>query len=130
MKDDDDFETWKVCWEVARTFHVKRDMTFSYAVQCIGCGKKAFPWSATHRSELITLAVKCSAGHLDWIKTSLTDVCARCNQDFVLKLVKREQICPNDGCRRLLLVDEGVIIERLARKPALAAYVPYRWFDA
>src|SRR5271167_2851791 len=103
---DDDFEAWKLCWEINRRFHVKRKPPSSYTGVCIGCNQRAEAWSSLYRSEFSTLAVHCPEGHMEWMKTSEADVCARCNQDFVLKVSSRSQLCGMEGCRRLVVVDE------------------------
>jgi len=122
MDAEDDFETWKLCWEVSRLFQKERFFPPSADNLCIGCDKKSKPWSSKHRSEFVQLAVQCSAkGHLDSLRSSDADVCMRCNPDFVVKVVKREQTCPEDKCRRVLTVDEKAVVKKLEGQGLLAA---------
>lgn len=44
----------------------------------------------------------------------------RCNPDFVVKVVKREQTCPEDKCRRVLTVDEKAVVKKLEGQGLLA----------
>ncbi|ORY13151.1 hypothetical protein BCR34DRAFT_275221 [Clohesyomyces aquaticus] len=126
MDDTDDMETWKLCWEVSRLFQIQRPTgkdAPSFADNfCIGCRTKTEPWSSKYRSEFVQVAAQCTTeGHLKTLKDSDADVCMRCNQDFVMKVVKREQGCPEEGCRRVLTVDESTVVKRLEGKGLLAA---------
>src|SRR6266487_1133552 len=116
---DDDFQAWTLCWEVNQRFQVKRKPHSSYTSICIGCHQRAEAWSSTYRSEFSTLAVYCPEGHTEWMKTSEADVCVRCNQDFILKVSSRSQLCPREGCQRVLVVDEEVVRKRLGRRVEL-----------
>lgn len=73
-------------------------------------------WSPIYRSEFPSLAVRCPEGHTEWMKMSEADVCTQCNQDFVLKVSSRTLFCAVPGCRRVLVVDEDAVRERLQWK--------------
>ena len=118
--EDDDFEEWKLCWQVNYVFNIKRPRSLGSPVLCIGCGERAMPWSSTHRSEFVATAIRCPVGHLDWVKSSDVDICAKCNQDFALRVSRRQQVCSTEGCRRFLVVDEQVIKNRLGHNSHLA----------
>jgi hypothetical protein len=117
---DDNLEEWKICWQVNHAFTKKRITPLNYPVVCIGCGDRALPWSSTYRSEFVTIAPQCPQGHTHWLKSSDIDVCAKCHQDFVLNASTRQQVCPKEDCRRMLMIDEDVIRNRLGPESPLA----------
>jgi hypothetical protein len=104
---DADFDAWALCYRISRLFIVERFFPSNETITCFACQKKdCQPWSKKYYSNFIKRSLRCSVGHLNYYDED-ADVCARCNQDFILKLVKRQQICPREWCSTEGCVKKG-----------------------
>jgi hypothetical protein len=113
--EDEEFEDWKICWEANLAFHTLEDGP----QKCIICSQTTTYSNNTFRSTFWQ-ANTCSAGHKQAMlgqagPGTVLGVCATCDQDFMLNVVKGKHICRMEGCRRPVRVNMAVIKEKLER---------------
>ena len=110
----DDFEVWKICWEVNLLFHTT---ILCSAYKCIFC-KKNEASNRTMGSDFALVAARCSANHDPRVfeGSSRIGVCPACEIDLVQNIAERKQVCFKDGCRRLMMAVKYTIKQRLGQK--------------
>ncbi|KAK0733227.1 hypothetical protein B0T26DRAFT_745292 [Lasiosphaeria miniovina] len=116
--EQDDFEPWKICWEVNLAFYE----VASGPQTCLVCWKTNDYGGGVYRSTL-WMSVRCWSGHgqgnFDACEPGAAPgICARCDQDYLLDVLKGKHACRRKGCRRLVRVNEGMVRKRLASAPA------------
>lgn len=117
--DQDEFESWKICWEANLAFFELADGPQT----CLVCSTtKTYP-PGTYRSTVWT-AVRCWSGHgqADFDKCApdaSPGICPKCDQDFLLDVLRGKHHCRREGCRRLVRVNEGVFRKKLADSPIM-----------
>lgn len=125
----DDFEAWKTCWEVNLLFYkpARGPQT------CVAC-RQTNDYGPGIRRSTFWMATRCLAGHgqgtLDILDkrrpvppggSSSPGICAKCDQDFILEILKGKYGCKREGCRRLIRINEGMVRQALvdSGSPAL-----------
>ncbi|KAM7218488.1 hypothetical protein V8F06_006092 [Rhypophila decipiens] len=118
-----DFEAWKVCWEVNLAFYepLRGKLT------CLVC-KKVHDYGQGINRSTLWMATRCGSGHGQGNiavqpGTSL-GICAKCDLDFLLNVLKGKYKCRREGCRRMIRVNEGVVFKRLNKSQT---HGPSRW---
>jgi hypothetical protein len=109
---DDDFENWKLCFNINLTFQV---LTKAGTWGCLGCNSVNTSPDPSYRSNFPIIAASCPAGHNSRMNIEAVGACPSCDQDLVLKISTRKQECFQEGCRRLLVVKEEVVKKRVVR---------------
>ena len=113
MMATDDFEVWKIYWEV-NLFHT---MILCGAYKCILCKKNQVS-NRTISSDFVPVVARCSANRDPRVfeGSSRIGVCPACEIDLVQNIAERKQVCFKDGCRRLMMAVECTIKQRLRQK--------------
>ena len=113
--DEDDFDDWKTCWQVNLLFHKRIS---SKTLKCIVCSATSPVVNGSMRSMFWVEATRCSAGHRQVTppETQLPytlGVCAVCDQNYMLDVVKGKNGCRREGCRRAVRVHEAKVHAKL-----------------
>jgi len=107
---DDDFDAWKTCWEVNLLFY----RPASGPQTCVVC-LQTNDYGPGVRRSTFWMATRCLAGHGQGILDqgappgSSPGICAKCDQDFLLNLLKGKHGCKREGCRRLIRINEAMV---------------------
>ncbi|KAF2803117.1 uncharacterized protein BDZ99DRAFT_453887 [Mytilinidion resinicola] len=107
---DEDFENWKLCFNINLSFQV---LTKAGTWQCLGCDTTHTSPNPSYRSNFPIIAAECPAGHNNRLNIEAVGACPSCDQDLVLNISTRKQECFQEGCRRLLVVKEEVVKPRV-----------------
>ncbi|KAH7391544.1 hypothetical protein BKA64DRAFT_644835 [Cadophora sp. MPI-SDFR-AT-0126] len=113
--DENDFPAWKTCWQVNLLFHKR---VSSKPLKCIVCSKTNTEADGSLRSTFWVEATRCSAGHrqVTFSETQLPyalGICAICDQNYMLDVVKGKHGCRREGCRRAVRVREAEVHVKL-----------------
>jgi hypothetical protein len=116
MGDIDEFEAWKICWEVNMLPCIQLEVPVNQTCHCIFC-KKAFCTASSaadgagYVSIFAIVATRCTSGHepYAWVQSENGGVCPSCDTDLVLKISQRKQTCWENDCRKFLLVDTDLV---------------------
>lgn len=119
--DENDFVGWKTCWQVNLLFHKRIS---SKPLKCIVCSATSPVVNGSMRSMFWVEATRCSAGHRQITppETQLPytlGVCAGCDQNYMLDVVKGKHGCRREGCRRAVRVHEAEVQKKLWSNPGL-----------
>ncbi|PVH83268.1 hypothetical protein DL98DRAFT_616638 [Cadophora sp. DSE1049] len=119
--DEEDFAAWKTCWQVNLLFHKR---VSSKPLKCIVCSSVNPDANGSMRSTFWVEATRCSAGHrqVTFSETQLPytlGVCAGCDQNYMLDVVKGKHGCRREGCRRAVRVHEAEVHAKLWSDPEL-----------
>ncbi|KAH8702866.1 hypothetical protein GQ44DRAFT_778387 [Phaeosphaeriaceae sp. PMI808] len=126
----DDFEVWKICWEVNMLFHTP-NLRGRY--KCVFC-KKEEESDRPSGSDFALVAARCDANHDPgaFEEGRRIGVCPLCEVDLLQNIAERKQVCFKDGCRRLMTVNKYRVKQRLGQKEITEQYLvlvhKYRFF--
>ena len=113
MMATDDFEVWKIYWEV-NLFHT---MILCGAYKCILCKKNQVS-NRTISSDFAPVVARCSANRDPRVfeGSSRIGVCPACEIDLVQDIAEGKQVCLYDGRRRLAMAVKYTMKQRLGQK--------------
>jgi hypothetical protein len=107
---DDDFEAWKVCFEVNVAFQRKQEA--DEVSKCVACGAAISRVQGDWASNLYILAGTCGVGHK--ISQDMNPgICDECDVDLVYRMTARRQECFENDCKRAWTVTLDGVKERL-----------------
>jgi hypothetical protein len=123
--DAEDFSDWQLCWRVNLLFH----KPVTKPLNCIACSK-IFNYAVcdTQRSSFWVDGTRCSVGHrqttqIESQANPSLGICATCDQNYMLDLLKGKYFCRREGCRRTVRVHEAEVKKVLACDHELVKYV-------
>jgi hypothetical protein len=118
-----DFESWKICWKANLRFY----KPISGKQACIVCNKEEDCPEGTRRSTFWSDGARCSAKHDQAEghsrRSSYSGVCSKCDQEFVLEMVKGKHLCQAVGCRRVVRLEDSDIQRWFSNDPELVRLV-------
>jgi hypothetical protein len=114
---DEDFEAWKICWQVNIAFHIP----IQQPQTCIVCSQVLEYGNGIRRSVFWLDGTRCSAGHGQAKREEVEGavglgVCGTCDQTYTLDVVMGKIKCRRTPCRRTVRVHKAEV-QRVLNHP-------------